>query len=431
MLPACDHNMRRRLQHLLRSLCHRLEVCYGTATDRNRLSKPFHQFFDPLPKTCKLVCCLSIQDIKAEGVAEPGGLLNYLQSFAGSQCTDPRDKVFALYGISTLPGQQELSAAFIADDLKPAYDKDVGQLYASAARQCLQSGDLAILSKSMVRRSKALSLPSWVPDWTAFDRSESFASLAATGEYNASKSAVARPLFPSLSTCGLEGNFVSTAEHVLKLPKVYATYFKLPYTPEPRAFISTREPVSHGLLEERTKCFPSDIYVHTKEPIPDVCFAGMAALLHSYQSQWSRQRFQAMTRNYAHDEESLKLVRDYYKKYKSYLESGRVIAQWVHMARAAVRVMRSIFKIGSPYADQMMRERVVFVSDKNHLGIGPCDLTKGDRVAILKGSRVPLILRPQKMEEGECFTVLGDAYVHGMMQGEAYNEDQCVPITLI
>jgi hypothetical protein len=55
---------------------------------------------------------------------------------------------------------------------------------------------------------------------------------------------------------------------------------------------------------------------------------------------------------------------------------------------------------------------------------------KGDLVAILAGGKVPYILRPKAASKspgedgnlGRCYTVVGDAYIHGIMDGEALKE---------
>ncbi|KAK4664073.1 uncharacterized protein QC763_500170 [Podospora pseudopauciseta] len=47
----------------------------------------------------------------------------------------------------------------------------------------------------------------------------------------------------------------------------------------------------------------------------------------------------------------------------------------------------------------------------------------GDKVALLRGGRVPMILRPR--EDGSMQFV-GEAYVHGVMDGEAFHEEECI-----
>lgn len=61
--------------------------------------------------------------------------------------------------------------------------------------------------------------------------------------------------------------------------------------------------------------------------------------------------------------------------------------------------------------------RLLFVTGSGDLGMGPPVLEVGDEVWILTGADVPLILRPSA-SSGE-YRLVGEAYVHGIMQGEA------------
>jgi hypothetical protein len=59
--------------------------------------------------------------------------------------------------------------------------------------------------------------------------------------------------------------------------------------------------------------------------------------------------------------------------------------------------------------------RSFIVTESGYLGQGSCGPQKGDLVCILKGARVPFVLRPRK---DEYFELVGEAYVHGVMNGE-------------
>jgi hypothetical protein len=48
-------------------------------------------------------------------------------------------------------------------------------------------------------------------------------------------------------------------------------------------------------------------------------------------------------------------------------------------------------------------------------GLGPCVLEEGDICWVIFGGTVPFILR----RKGSCYLLLGEAYVHGIMRGEA------------
>lgn len=69
--------------------------------------------------------------------------------------------------------------------------------------------------------------------------------------------------------------------------------------------------------------------------------------------------------------------------------------------------------------------RRLFVTRKRYFGLGPASLEVGDSVFLLSGAKVPFILRPIAVEERpdnarRAFHLVGEAYVHGIMHGEAF-----------
>ena len=72
------------------------------------------------------------------------------------------------------------------------------------------------------------------------------------------------------------------------------------------------------------------------------------------------------------------------------------------------------------------RNRKMIRTKGRYLGLAPAGAKEGDMIAVLKGGRVPLILRPC----GSMYRVVGDAYVRGIMKGEAFEESQCRKIWL-
>jgi hypothetical protein len=62
--------------------------------------------------------------------------------------------------------------------------------------------------------------------------------------------------------------------------------------------------------------------------------------------------------------------------------------------------------------------RRFFITIRGRMGLGPRCLQAGDIVAVLRGAMLPFILR----KEVEDYRLLGAAYVHGIMDGEAVEE---------
>ena len=72
------------------------------------------------------------------------------------QCTDPRDKIYAVVGLANLPQEERLTFD---------YDSGIEEIYLrSAVNLMLSDGSLDLLH-CVVHRTMASRLPSWVPDW--------------------------------------------------------------------------------------------------------------------------------------------------------------------------------------------------------------------------------------------------------------------------
>lgn len=67
---------------------------------------------------------------------------------------------------------------------------------------------------------------------------------------------------------------------------------------------------------------------------------------------------------------------------------------------------------------QTMYHRRLFTTQHGYLGIGSRTLGHGDRICVLLGCPVPVILRPR----GSRYELIGDCYVHGIMDGECLSE---------
>jgi hypothetical protein len=63
-----------------------------------------------------------------------------------------------------------------------------------------------------------------------------------------------------------------------------------------------------------------------------------------------------------------------------------------------------------------MHGRRLFRTETGTIGIGPDDIQEGDLIVIFFGARTPFIIR--RNERADRFTLIGDCYVHGLMNGE-------------
>jgi hypothetical protein len=63
-------------------------------------------------------------------------------------------------------------------------------------------------------------------------------------------------------------------------------------------------------------------------------------------------------------------------------------------------------------------QRIMFLTSKGYLGTGPTHMKVGDRVALVRGVPMPLVLRNYGEEDRERYKIIGPAFISGLMEGE-------------
>jgi hypothetical protein len=81
------------------------------------------------------------------------------------------------------------------------------------------------------------------------------------------------------------------------------------------------------------------------------------------------------------------------------------------------------------HAEEVCRYRTMFITEDNRLGIGPLNIMPGDAVCLISGLKTPFLVR-QHFADAGAFTLLGEAYVYGMMYEQAELTDQDGIVTL-
>ncbi|KAF5022038.1 hypothetical protein F66182_5921 [Fusarium sp. NRRL 66182] len=67
--------------------------------------------------------------------------------------------------------------------------------------------------------------------------------------------------------------------------------------------------------------------------------------------------------------------------------------------------------------------RCLFRTEQGHLGLGPRTARVGDQVGILQGAEVPHVFRRAPKGSEDDLSLVGDAYVYGIMYGELEGEE--------
>ncbi|PGH11806.1 hypothetical protein AJ80_06964 [Polytolypa hystricis UAMH7299] len=126
----------------------RLEILCGSSTVR------MNQPFIPNSASLSISVPLVLSDRRSQNPLSYQSLLDLLLRFAAYECSDPRDKIFAV------PAHRLHSAP------KPNYRLPVRHVYILATQYiCNELSDLDVITIAGMA-NRTLDIPSWVPDWS-------------------------------------------------------------------------------------------------------------------------------------------------------------------------------------------------------------------------------------------------------------------------
>ncbi|KAK4446257.1 heterokaryon incompatibility protein-domain-containing protein [Podospora aff. communis PSN243] len=363
--------------------------------------------------------------------------------------TDPRDKIFSLFGLLEKTGSQ-------LSGIPWDYRTTTQELYRLTVLAIIQeTRRLDILSQVQdPSRTKLSGLPSWVPDFSVslgaaqFER-PGYPAFSASGSTSYDLSPSIGPGIPT--RLHVDGFFI---DNVIDVAALKGCYFAR------TARIVSRLPARYHPKRHRTKQDPtrSEAYFRTlvggpfDENDPKVLKMGFGF------SEWiiselgralviQQLHQSSQTRDIVDSPEVLAYFEKLHEKFKlwkalmkgepeEYIHINTTTAKEVYVTpetrlrfipdEAAIQKCISPTKIECPNSScqimfmsrmlELKRGHRMFRTPNNYLGMGPTSSQIGDEVWVLKGARTPFILR--RKEPGR-YQVIGEAYVHGIMHGEA------------
>ena len=322
----------------------------------------------------------------------------------GKQClesTDPRDKIFALLGLAN-DGEKLKDLG-----LWPDYRTSKRDVYTKTMIALLQQGHIEMLSFCRATAPPCY-LPSWVPDWSQ-PRIE---TLQDTKSDHVT-------LYPEFNASGrklLQFNVrlskkKTETEGIFLLGKIYdavSSVGDVPRVPQTGTCIFPH----HWLLEilRLSHKVPS-IYDNYGARLRAVVRTSHAEI--SYGEDGVLRRF---------GDERFPEALNVFAQGLKYIQSPAV--KWPlqqYLARGEVKALMRGAK-EQPYQlhcqdyMRMTSGRSPFVTEKGSLGMSSSQVRRGDVVGLLGGAQVPFVLRP---DIGGNYTIVSEAYVDGIMDGEA------------
>lgn len=286
--------------------------------------------------------------------------------------SDPRDKVFALIGLASKIKSQSINP----DYARPTVDvyRDItGYLITTE-----QSLTLLSTIEDISHRKPDSSLPSWVPDYSYHENIFTFGFPIGRIQYSAAGSTpVSVRWSPTSSVLAIDGFTYDEVETV-----------------SPISFTDTRN--QRQVILDWLRIASS--LLHGGSVDGDAFWRTLIG-------DSDRDTFPAPASYGA-----------YFAHYLSHLGIQKTYGDLAGLTSIEdhpdAAVMASTYQASFEF---MAWRRTFFTTRKGLIGLGPRSTQPGDKICIFSGGRVPFILRGR----GTHYQLLGEAYVHGLMKGQA------------
>ena len=297
-------------------------------------------------------------------------LLHQLSSY--QSCEDPRDKVYAMLALT----DAETKANIQVD-----YSQSVAWVYTMATKVDIVSNKNLSILESVEHGTEPLDIPSWVADWRQKVSWHSISNDEVSFNASGSDSFASPSCSEDLQTLYVDGFRIGVVEDC-NVPQAEEEFSWLDdkgaYSWDMEAMVKRLVEVGgvttwdkEGITQQ-----PGNSRRSVQRALYDVLIAGQLDV----DGRWKPHQV-TFSSEVETDDEQPEL--------------------WHGMLY---------------YATQMTHGRTVILSTNRLLGLAPLATRAGDHIFILYGLNTPIILRPR--EDG-AYTVVGVAYIHSVMDGEA------------
>jgi hypothetical protein len=310
-------------------------------------------------------------------------IIYWISTFAAREATDPRDKVYGLLGLAT--GED---VGLVEADYSSSLQE---MLYNLTIRFIAKRRNLDILSYVISGRSTQL--PSFVPDWINQTKLERYVRTIFLPFYSTSGKTVTE--YKEVATGKLAGTGI-IVDPILDLLRE-----------------ATLEEIFHeGRLFFKPCLSPEGLYQHTGETGDTAWWLTLCGGMEFFSRNGSTMKGQR-----------LRGIEDFskFQQWESWFTTPQLHKE--SFSSSEILMLSSAFRRTS-YG------RCLISTEKGYFGWAPEWCQKGDVVAVLAGGKVPYVLRPEPTsnfpeedrDSRKHYSVVGDAYIHGIMDGEVVQE---------
>ena len=280
------------------------------------------------------------------------------------KCLDPRDRVYAILNL--------LHPSEMPDDFEPDYRKTTTEVYQDVALRYIAHHDrLSILQASGLKTTPS-EMPTWVPDWTVMNEAEPFRSGLASGR---SDSIVQYKGADVLRVTGIKWATVQYSEKI-------------------------------GLFDDFYQTMISELLLKlAKNDIQPISYVGGGSLLAAYCHTLVAGEFA----------ELYGPPRKFWPRFQQSLDFVSAVLQPARQPLPEIGDGTDVSRFLEE-AHIFLVNRSFVKTREGYIGLAPPNAMPGDHVCVLLGSNMPMLLRPALSNQ---FEVVGECYVHGLMNGEA------------
>ncbi|KAM7189092.1 Heterokaryon incompatibility protein (HET) domain containing protein [Naviculisporaceae sp. PSN 640] len=343
---------------------------------------------------------------------EASSIHNTLQPTRHLQASDPRDKLYAPIGARSRH-PQDLSRLGLRTDMSVDYSKPVRDVYTDFTRRVIAAdGNLSVLLTSGMwnpEHGPSLDIPSWVPDMRGSSGVDvRFLAAYHLKHFNASDGKTYIPT-KCISKAATSDQFTLEVKALLvdKVENVISDTSRADFLSGATAAIRKENLAWMKRLLFGFCRDVEDAQNHNKTSHDDW------QVQHGLES---RNLETCMSIPGPNGDASLSLEEEYARL----KQSGSV--QELEAYRTEY-----LYRTGRKSANETPCN--VFIGEKWHIGMGPCDCKPGDVLAVLVGCPTPVVLRafrghPSTSERsgGKEYQLSGPCYLYGMMNGEVFEK---------
>ena len=322
-----------------------------------------------------------------------------LSSMRRFKATDPRDKIYSLLGLVRDKKDWDTQGKVDNNVVRPDYCLSVDTIFRQVTKSLIKhESSLALLSTVEDASLRVtLNLPSWVPDYavwqevTILGMPDNPHKYCAGGDEPLSLyDSDLDTIHETLSLAGYE------IDSVVEIGMCNSD--KSGENHEPEVLMSWFQLIAK-LPESYCNGKPRD------DVIWRTFIGNVGGITHPAHADYAR-HFLAFLHWFLKDEKDL-------RKAIGILNVGTSTCDWKEIGMAGDPYLYATSYV---YVAGLRR---LFVTEKGYIGLGAISVQTGDKVFVFPGGLVPFVLRTSI--EG-CYRLVGEAYVHGIMRGEALND---------